>query len=83
MCGRCGGHGAYRCQGADGILSHPVPEACDFPGTHTVYASMGATTQGELVRMVAVPLLVFLPQWRRYTGGGHLVAEITSWHALV
>jgi hypothetical protein len=33
-------------------------------------ASMGATTQGELVRMVVVPLLVFLPQWRWYTGAG-------------
>jgi hypothetical protein len=35
------------------------------------------------VRIVAVPLLVFLQQWRRYTGGGHLVTETTSWHALV
>jgi hypothetical protein len=48
-----------------------------------VYAHVGATTQGDLVRIVAVPLLVFLPQWRRYTVGGHLVTEITSWHALV
>jgi hypothetical protein len=44
---------------------------------------MGVTTQGDLVRMVAVPLLELLPQWRRYTGGAHLVTEITSWHALV
>jgi hypothetical protein len=35
------------------------------------------------VRIVAVPLLVFLQQWQRYTGEGHLVTEITSWHALV
>jgi len=35
------------------------------------------------VRIVEVPLLVFLHQWRRYMAGGHLVTEITSWHALV
>ena len=60
-----------------------APEACDLPGTHTVYTPVGATRQGELVRIVAVPVLVFLQQWRRYTGGGHLVTETTSWHALV
>jgi hypothetical protein len=52
------------------FLYTTAPEACDLPSTHRVYASMGATTQGELVRMVVVPLLVFLPQWRRYTGAG-------------
>jgi hypothetical protein len=65
------------------FLYTTAPEACDLPGTHTVYTQVGATTQGELVRIVAVPLLVFLPQWRRYTVEKHLVTEITSWHALV
>jgi hypothetical protein len=65
------------------FLYTTAPEACDLPGTHTVYAQVGARTQGELVRIVGVPLLVFLQQWRRYTMGGHLVTEITSWHALV
>ena len=65
------------------FLYTTAPEGCDFPGTHTVDAHMGVTTQGDLVRMVAVPLLELLPQWRCYTGGGHLVTEITSWHALV
>jgi hypothetical protein len=55
----------------------------DLPGTHTVDAQVGATKQGELVRMVAVPLLVFIAQWKRYTAGGHLVTETTSWHALM
>ena len=58
-------------------------EVCDLPDMHTVYAHVGTTTQGELVRIVEVPLLVFLHQWKRYTVGGHLVTEITSWHALV
>ena len=65
------------------FLYTTAPESCDLPGTHTVYAHLGATTQGELVRIVAVSLLVFLPQWRRYTAGEHLVTEIMSWHALV
>ena len=65
------------------FLYTTAPEACDLPGTHTVYAHVGATTHGELVRIVAVPLLVFLPQWRRYTVGWHLVTAITSWQALV
>jgi hypothetical protein len=65
------------------FLYTTAPEACDLPGTRTVYAHVGATTQGELVRIVAVPILVFIHQWRRYTRGGHLVTEITSWHALV
>ena len=65
------------------FLYTTAPEACDLPGTHTVYAHVGATMQGDLVRIVAVPLLGFLPQWRRYAVGGHLVTEITSWHALV
>jgi hypothetical protein len=65
------------------FLYTTAPEVCDLPGTHTVYAPVGATTQGDLVRIVAVPLLVFLQQWKRYTVRGHLVTEITSWHALV
>jgi hypothetical protein len=65
------------------FLYTTAPEVCDLPGTHTAYAPVGATRQGELVRIVAVPLLVFLQQWQRYTGEGHLVTEITSWHALV
>jgi hypothetical protein len=65
------------------FLYTTASETCDFPGTHTVFAHVGATTQGELVRIVAVPLLVFLQQWRRYTVGEHLVTEIASWHALV
>jgi hypothetical protein len=60
-----------------------APATCDLPGTHTTYAYVGATQQGELVRIVEVPILVFLLQWRRYTAGGHLVTEIMSWHALV
>ena len=50
---------------------------------NTVYTPVGATTQGDLVRMVAVPLRVVLPHWRHDTVGGHLVPEITSWQALV
>jgi len=65
------------------FLYTTAPEVCDLPGTHTVYAHVGATTQGDLVRIVAVPLLGLLPQWRCYTGGGHLITEITSWHTLV
>ena len=65
------------------FLYTTAPEACDLPGTLTVYAQVGATTQGALVRIVEVPLLVFLHQWKRYTAGEHLVTEITSWHALV
>ena len=65
------------------FLYTTAPEAWDLPGTHTVAAAVGATRHGDLVRIVAVPLLVLLPQWRRYTGGGYLVTEITSWHALV
>ena len=65
------------------FLYTTAPEACDLPGTHTVYTPVGATPQGALVRIVEVPLLVFILQWRRYTVGGHLVTEITSWHALV
>ena len=65
------------------FLYTTAPEAWDLPGTHTVYAHGGATMQGELVRIVEVSLLVFLHQWKRYTAGGHLVTEITSWHALV
>ncbi len=65
------------------FLYTTAPQMWDLPGTHTVYAHVGATTQGELVRIVEVPLLVFLHQWKCYTAGGHLVTEITSWHALV
>jgi hypothetical protein len=50
---------------------------------NTVYTPMGATTQGDRVRGVAVPLRVVLPHWRHDTVGGHLVSESTSWQALV
>ena len=39
------------------FLYTTAPEGRDLPGTHTVYAPVGATTQGDLVRIVAVPLL--------------------------
>lgn len=60
-----------------------APETCDLPGTRTVYAQVGATTQGELVRLVEVPILTFIRQWQRYTVGGYLVTESTSCHVLV
>ena len=34
---------------------------------NTVYTPVGATTQGDLVRMVAVPLRVVFPHWRHDT----------------
>jgi len=81
----CGNHCEARRRGT--VKCHislytAAPETCDLPGTHTVYAQVGATPQGELVRLVEVPILVFIRQWQRYTAGGHLVTESTSWHVL-
>jgi hypothetical protein len=57
-------------------------ETGDLPGTHTVSAQVGATKHGELVRLVEVPLLGFIAQWKRYMAGGYLVTATPSWHAL-